>query len=97
MTVFVVAQLQFRDRMSYDRYQARFLEVFSLFAGRLLAADEDPQLIEGEARPDKVVIMSFPSDEAFRAWSESPEYRKISRDRVAGAESTVLLVQGLRR
>jgi uncharacterized protein (DUF1330 family) len=42
-----------------------------------------------------VVLMSFPDEAAFRAWAESPEYRLISRDRDAGADTVVLLVKGL--
>lgn len=95
MTVYAVAQLRFTDRDSYNRYQSRFMEVFSRYSGRLLAADEHPELVEGMNGPDKVVIMSFPSADHFRAWSDSPEYRDISRDRLAGADASVLLVQGL--
>ena len=38
MTVYVLAQLRFTDRPAYDRYQARFMDVFKRFKGRLLAA-----------------------------------------------------------
>lgn len=95
MTVYAVAQLRFLDRDAYNRYQARFMEVFSRFSGRILAPDEHPQLVEGSVVPDKIVIMSFPNEEAFRAWSDSPAYCEISKDRQAGAETKILLVQGL--
>jgi uncharacterized protein (DUF1330 family) len=38
--------------------------------------------------------MSFPDETAFRAWSDSPEYLEISRDRKAGADGIVLLARG---
>lgn len=95
MTVYAVAQLRFTNRDAYDRYQARFMEVFTRFSGRLLAADEDPRVIEGDWDREKVVIMSFPDEATFRAWSDSPEYRDISRDRLAGADAVVLLVRGI--
>lgn len=95
MTVFAVAQLRFHDRPAYDRYQARFMEVFRRFAGQLLSADERPQVVEGEWTFQKLVLMAFPDEDAFRAWADSPEYQEISRDRRAGAETTVLLVAGL--
>lgn len=95
MTVYAVAQLRFSDREAYDRYQARFMDVFTRFSGQLLAADEDPRVIAGRWEREKVVIMSFPDEAAFWAWSGSPEYREISRDRLAGADSLVLLVRGI--
>ena|SRR4028119_1721562 len=95
MAVYVVAQLRFTDRPAYDRYQARFMEVFVRFAGHLLANDEQPQVVRGDWPWAKVVILWFPDEQSFRAWHESPEYQEIARDRQAGAEEVILLVQGL--
>lgn len=95
MTVYAIAELRFTDRAAYDRYQARFLDVFVRYSGTLLAADESPQILEGETDREKVVLMSFPDETSFRAWAESPEYQEISKDRRAGAESVVMLIKGL--
>ena len=95
MTVYAIAQLRFTDRAAYDRYQARFMEVFTRFSGRLLATDEHPKVRAGVWDREKLVLMSFPDEAAFHAWAESPEYREISRDRKAGADAVVLLVQGV--
>ncbi len=95
MTVYAIAQLRFTDRAAYDRYQARFLDVFTRYSGTLLAADESPQILEGSSDRDKVVLMSFPDEQSFRAWANSPEYQEISKDRHAGADSLVMLVEGL--
>ena len=95
MTVYAIAQLKFTDRDAYNRYQAAFMEVFQRYAGTLLAADEAPRVIEGDWDREKVVLMSFPDEAAFREWSESPDYQRISEDRRAGAETVVLLVQAM--
>ena len=67
MTVYVIVQLKMTDRAVYDRYQARFFDVFRKFSGRLLSADEHPRVLEGKWDRDKVVLMSFPDEAAFRA------------------------------
>lgn len=95
MTVYAIAQLRFTDRAAYDRYQARFMQVFNDYQGTLLAADESPQVIEGQWDREKVVLMSFPDQAAFRQWAESTEYQEISKDRRAGADTVVLLAEGL--
>ena len=94
MTVYVIVQLKMIDRAAYGRYQARFFDVFSKFEGQLLSADESPQVVEGSWDRDKVVLMSFPSETACRAWYSSPEYQEISKDRKAGATAIVLLAKG---
>jgi uncharacterized protein (DUF1330 family) len=95
MSVYVIAQLRFTHRASYDRYQARFMEVFSKYKGRVLAADERPEVVEGKWEREKVVLLSFPDQSAYRDWSESPAYQEISKDRKAGADAVVLLVKGI--
>jgi uncharacterized protein (DUF1330 family) len=93
--VYAIAQLRFTDRAAYDRYQARFMEVFRHYRATLLASDESPRVVEGVSDREKVVLMSFPDEAAFRELVQSPEYQDISKDRRAGADTVVLLVQGL--
>jgi uncharacterized protein (DUF1330 family) len=95
MTVYVIAQLSFTDRAAYMRYQERFMDVLSRYKGRLLAADEAPKVLEGVWERDKVVLMSFPDEAAFREWGGSPEYQAILEDRKAGAAAVVLLARGI--
>jgi uncharacterized protein (DUF1330 family) len=90
----VIVQLKMTDRVAYDRYQARFFDVFRKFNGRLLSADERPAVLEGQWDRDKLVLMSFPDEAAFHAWANSPDYLEISRDRKAGADGIVLLAKG---
>ena len=94
MTVYVIAQLKMTDRAAYDRYQARFFDVFRKFNGRLLSADESPSVVEGDWNRDKLVLMSFPDETAYHALADSPEYLEISKDRKAGAQAIVLLAKG---
>ncbi|ORW96235.1 hypothetical protein AWB92_07710 [Mycobacterium sp. IEC1808] len=95
MTVYAIAQLKFTDRAAYDRYQARLMEVFRRHPGALLAADESPKVAEGQWDREKLVLMRFPDEAAFYAFVQSPEYEEIAKDRRAGADTVVLLVQGL--
>lgn len=95
MTVYLLAQLRFKNREAYNRYQVRFMDVFSKFNGRLLAADEAPLVIEGSWDREKVVLISLPDEESARKFIESPEYQEISRDRWIGADTVALLVHGL--
>jgi uncharacterized protein (DUF1330 family) len=96
VTVYAIAELKFTDRAAYDRYEARFIDIFVRYSGTLLAVDEAPQVLEGQWDRDKVVLMSFPDEVAFRACAESPEYQEISEDRHAGADTVVLLIEGFK-
>ena len=70
MTVYAIAQLKFTDRDAYNRYQAAFMKVFQRYSGTLLAADETPKVVEGKWDREKVVLMAFPDEAAFREWAD---------------------------
>jgi uncharacterized protein (DUF1330 family) len=95
VTVYIIAQVKFTKEELYRRYQARFFDVFKQFSGRLLAADEQPQVLDGAWPHDKVVVMEFPDEAEAQRFINSPAYQDISKDRIAGAETTSLLVRGL--
>ncbi|WP_106396387.1 DUF1330 domain-containing protein [Actinocorallia populi] len=95
MTVYAMAQLSVHDRERYASYAARFMDVLTRYDGRLLAADEQPEVIEGDWPHDKVVLISFADRDAFEKWAYSPEYQEISKDRVAATTGVVILAKGL--
>ena len=96
MSVYIIAQLRFTRRELYDRYQARFFEVFRKFRGKLLVADERPQVLEGTFEHDKVVVLEFPDAQAAMEFQESEDYAEIALDREAGADAVVIMVRGLK-
>jgi len=95
MTVYAIAQLTITDRTAYNRYQSRFMSVMNLYKGRLLAADEHPQVVEGQWDREKLVLLSFPDEASFREWADSPDYQEIAKDRKAGSTAVILLVKGI--
>jgi uncharacterized protein (DUF1330 family) len=58
MAVYAIAQLTITDRTTYDRYQQRFMGVMKRFKGKVLAADENPQVVEGAWDRQKVVLLA---------------------------------------
>jgi uncharacterized protein (DUF1330 family) len=71
------------------------MEVLKRHKGRVLAADERPQVVEGTWEREKVVLLSFADEAAYRAFAESADYQAIAVDRLAGADAVVLLVKGI--
>ncbi|GKX34047.1 MAG: hypothetical protein MnENMB40S_16650 [Rhizobiaceae bacterium MnEN-MB40S] len=95
MTVLAIAQISIHDRDRYKRYADRFLPTLGQYGGRLLAADEHPEVVEGELFCEKLIVLSFPSRDAFQAWVTSEQYREIAIDRLASTTGNVLLVQAI--
>lgn len=91
MPAYIVAQLRFRDRARYRRYQAAFPAVFARFQGCLVTQDEAVDRLEGDWPFDKLVILEFPSRAEALRFANSADYAGIAGDRKAGADSVVIL------
>ncbi|WP_119420994.1 DUF1330 domain-containing protein [Desertibaculum subflavum] len=95
MTVYALAQIRIHDRARYERYVAGFMPILIQYGGRLLAAQEQPEPLQGDWPFDKIILMSFKDRESWRRWAMSPEYQEIAKDRVAATDGTVLLIDGI--
>lgn len=94
MTAYVVARVAIHDRRPYDRYAGAFAPVLLQHGGRLLASDETPEPLDGSGDTRKLVLLAFDTDQAAKAWLNSPEYVAIAKDRDAGAEVEAILARG---
>ena len=95
MSVYAIAQLWIHDPALYGRYVERFMDVFKKYKGSVLAADSSPVVFEGPWDGNRIAVLSFPDERAFRDWAESKEYQEIAKDRKAGARSVIVMVRGI--
>ncbi len=95
MSVYIIAQVTIHDRERYDRYEAGFLEIFSKYAGELLAVDEAPETLEGKWPCTRTVLLRFPDKDEARRWYGSPEYQELAQHRYAAADANIVVAQGL--
>jgi uncharacterized protein (DUF1330 family) len=95
VTAYIIAQLKFTDVEAYRRYQRAFPAVFARFDGKVLAADEAVEVLEGAWPRDKLVLLAFRDEPEARRFSADPAYAAIAADRKAGAEAVVLMVRGI--
>jgi uncharacterized protein (DUF1330 family) len=63
-------------------------------AGKVIAAGA-PQAIEGDWHGDRLVVIEFADEAAFRAWYDSPAYQEALRIRLAATDSRAALIQGV--
>jgi uncharacterized protein (DUF1330 family) len=95
MAVYLVAQLKIHDRARYNQYVAGFMEIFARYAGRVLAVEEAPKVLEGDWNYTRTVLLEFPSEEQARAWHESDAYQRLAQHRHAASDADIVLIQGL--
>jgi len=94
MACYLIAQINVRDRQGYKKYLDGFNEVFKKYKGIIMAADNDPAVLEGEWPFQRTVLIRFPDAAEARRWHESPEYQKLAEVRKRASDSNIVLVEG---
>lgn len=97
MPTYLLAQMTVHDRARYERYAAAFWETLRPFRARLLAAQDAPDVLEGDWPHERVVLIEFASREEADRWARSDAYRAIVGDRLAATSGVVLAIDGLQQ
>ena len=95
MSVYMISRMTIHDREQYDQYEERFMGVFEKFDGKLLSVDEEPQVVAGEWKATRSVLIEFPTKPQLFEWLTSPEYQEIGKFRDAGSTAEAIIVKGL--
>ena len=94
MTVYVVAKLKINDPETYAKYGEGFMDIFAQHGGKLLAVDDNAEVIEGEWPYNRTVLLQFPDKESMQAWYNSGEYKDLVKHRYASSTAQIALIKG---
>ena len=95
MAAYVIVDSNVHDPEGIKGYAAKVLDTLAPYGGKLIASAPDPEVIEGDWTPQRIVIGEFPDVDSARAWYNSPEYQQIVPIRLAAANDAMLIVPGL--
>ena len=94
MNVLFVINASILDQELLDEYRAAAKPSMAKYGARMLAGANDAEIIEGEPFGTRVVVVEFPSREAFHAWYADPEYAGPLAMRLRATNGIALLVDG---
>ena len=95
--VYMVVNLAVTDVNEYRQYEKGFFPILKRFGGQFVTFDDNPITLEGVApRSGRMIIFSFPSEQAAKDWWADAEYQALSEHRRAGTKMELLtMVHGL--
>ena len=95
--VYMVVNLAVTDVNEYRQYEKGFFPILKRFGGQFVTFDDNPITLEGVApRSGRMIIFSFPSEQAAKDWWADAEYQALREHRRAGTKMEFLtMVHGL--
>ena len=83
------------DEAAYGAYRSRVSATIAAAGGRYLARGGAIEVLEGEWRPKRVIVVRFESAQAARHWWASREYAELKAMRQASTTTRMVVVDGV--
>jgi uncharacterized protein (DUF1330 family) len=90
----VVVEIAIHDPETYKEYMLLAPPSIAKYKGKYLVRGGTTEALEGDWKPQRFVVLEFPSAQAARDWWSSPEYTKAREIRQRCATARMLLVDG---
>jgi uncharacterized protein (DUF1330 family) len=95
MPAFIIADIDITDSEGFETYRQLVAPTIEAAGGRYRIRGGRVEVLEGEWRPRRVVVLEFESMAAARSWYESDAYAPAKAIRQRTTTSNVVLVEGL--
>ncbi len=95
MNAYLVLDLTIHDMGSFAEYVAKIPAVITRHAGNYTVQGQIPTTLEGDWKPDRLVIIEFPSRDNAKAFLADPEAQSLFAIRHQSTTSRMLLVDGI--
>jgi uncharacterized protein (DUF1330 family) len=95
MSAYIIVEVEVKDPVRYEDYKKLTPASIDAYGGRFIVRGGKAELIEGDQKPQRIVVLEFENSERAKAWWNSPEYSDAKKLRHATAESRMILVKGV--
>jgi uncharacterized protein (DUF1330 family) len=95
MAAYLLAEIDVTDPEGFEAYRRDVPNLIARFGGRYLARGGAAEVLEGERRLKRTVLLEFPDMATLKAFYGSPEYQPLLALRQMSSQSEVLIFDGL--
>ncbi|MDH3282883.1 MAG: DUF1330 domain-containing protein [Gammaproteobacteria bacterium] len=95
MSAYIVVDVTIHDPQRYKEYVELVPSLIEKHQGRPLVRGGEVEVIEGDWRPQRLVVLEFPSKGHAEAFLQDPDYASVGAIRHAAATSNLIVVEGL--
>jgi uncharacterized protein (DUF1330 family) len=97
MAAYVIIDIAIRDQTrqgEYAQYVEKVRPIVEKHGGRYLARGGRIAPLTGDWRPERIILIEFPSRDRIERWWNSPEYKAIAGLRENSTAAKAIIVEG---
>jgi uncharacterized protein (DUF1330 family) len=95
MAAYFIVDVDVKNPKAYEAYKQAAAASIAQYGGRYLVRGGAHEVLEGDWRPTRLVVLEFPSLDAAKRWYESEEYSRAKPIRLQHAVGRLVLVEGV--
>jgi uncharacterized protein (DUF1330 family) len=95
MPALIIVDIEVLDPVRYDEYKRLASAAIAAYGGRYLVRGGKSEVLDGEWKPRRLVVLEFDSMERAKAWRDSPEYAEAKKVRDECARANMIVVEGV--
>lgn len=94
VAAYIIADIHITDPAAYEDYKRQTPASIAQYGGRFVVRGGHAENLEGDWRPERIVVLEFPSVEQAKKWWACAEYAPVKAIRQRAATSRLIVVQG---
>ena len=95
MAAYLIVDLTVHDMERYEAYKRAVPKFIEKHGGEYIVRGSELEVIEGNWRPNRLVVMRFPNRQAIRNFFNDPEYQPLAALRREVATTNSIAVDGI--
>jgi uncharacterized protein (DUF1330 family) len=95
MTAYVIVDLEITDPAGYDDYKKLVPPTLAAYDGKFIVRGGASETLEGSRRPQRMVVLEFPSVARAKEWWASAAYSEAKALRQRTARTEMIVVEGV--
>ena len=94
MSVYMIIESKVMNLEKYQQYISQVPPIIAKYGGHYLARGGQVTSVIGDWKPERMIVLEFPSEANIHECLSSAEYRAIAPLRKAGAEVRAVVLPG---
>jgi uncharacterized protein (DUF1330 family) len=95
MPAYYIGEHKITNAAVFEEYLAKVMPMIERFGGRYLTKQGTHEVLEGDWKPNRVVIVEFRDMASIRKWYEAPEYQPLIALRQSAATDVMIMLEGV--
>ena len=94
MSAYVIVEIDVTDPIGYEEYKKQAGAMVAQHGGKYIVRGGKTEVLEGDWKPKRIVVLEFESADRARDWLNCEEYREPRKIRHRTAKTNMILVEG---